>query len=82
MDSMSKQQRTTPSFAGLRVAAFESRRAEEMERMIERYGGTRVGRSVTHVVKRGESLGLCGDVRVGGEVNLATALCVRPACQG
>ncbi len=29
----------TPSFAGLRVAAFESRRADEMARMIERFGG-------------------------------------------
>lgn len=28
-----------PSFDGLRVAAFESRRAEEMARMIERFGG-------------------------------------------
>lgn len=28
-----------PSFHGLRVAAFESRRAEEMARMIERFGG-------------------------------------------
>ncbi len=28
-----------PDFAGLRVAAFESRRAEEMTRMIERLGG-------------------------------------------
>ncbi len=28
-----------PDFAGLRVAAFESRRAEEMARMIERLGG-------------------------------------------
>lgn len=27
------------SFAGLRVAAFESRMAEEMQRLIERYGG-------------------------------------------
>ena len=31
---------TTPhGFAGLRVAAFESRMAEEMQRLIERYGG-------------------------------------------
>lgn len=30
----------SPSFAGLRVAAFESRRAEEMARLIERLGGT------------------------------------------
>jgi|DewCreStandDraft_4_1066084.scaffolds.fasta_scaffold14158_2 uroporphyrinogen decarboxylase len=28
-----------PGFAGLRVAAFESRRAEEMARLIERHGG-------------------------------------------
>jgi uroporphyrinogen decarboxylase len=28
-----------PDFAGLRVAAFESRRAAEMARLIERYGG-------------------------------------------
>lgn len=28
-----------PGFAGLRVAAFESRMAEEMSRLIERYGG-------------------------------------------
>src|SRR5438477_3860190 len=28
------------SFAGLRVAAFESRRAEEMQRMIAKRGGT------------------------------------------
>ncbi|MCA9248085.1 MAG: uroporphyrinogen decarboxylase [Planctomycetales bacterium] len=30
---------TSTSFAGMRVAAFESRRAEEMGRMIERFGG-------------------------------------------
>ena len=29
-----------PSFRGLRVAAFESRRADEVERLIERFGGT------------------------------------------
>ncbi len=29
----------SPGFAGLRVAAFESRRAEEMARLIERHGG-------------------------------------------
>src|SRR5262245_51135762 len=29
----------SPNFAGLRVAALESRRAEEMARLIERYGG-------------------------------------------
>jgi len=29
----------TPDFAGLRVAAFESRRAAEMARLIERHGG-------------------------------------------
>ncbi|HVU90576.1 MAG TPA: uroporphyrinogen decarboxylase [Pirellulales bacterium] len=29
----------TPNFGGLRVAAFESRRAEEMSRLIERMGG-------------------------------------------
>jgi len=29
----------SPDFAGLRVAAFESRRAEEMARLIERFGG-------------------------------------------
>lgn len=31
---------TTSSFSGLRVAAFESRRAEEMARLIERHGGS------------------------------------------
>ena len=31
--------KTTADFAGLRVAAFESRRAEEMSRLIERLGG-------------------------------------------
>ena len=30
---------STPSFGGLRVAAFESRRAAEMEKMIHRFGG-------------------------------------------
>ena len=30
------------SFAGLRVAAFESRRAAEMAQMIERFGGVRL----------------------------------------
>ena len=30
----------TSSFSGLRVAAFESRRAEEMTRLIERHGGS------------------------------------------
>jgi uroporphyrinogen decarboxylase len=35
MDRMSE----APSFEGLRVAAFESRRAEDMVRLIERYGG-------------------------------------------
>lgn len=30
----------SPDFAGLRVAAFESRRAEEMAQMIQRFGGT------------------------------------------
>ncbi len=30
----------TSSFSGLRVAAFESRRAEEMARLIERHGGS------------------------------------------
>lgn len=29
----------SPNFAGLRVAAFESRRADDMARLIERYGG-------------------------------------------
>ncbi len=29
----------TPNFDGLRVAAFESRRADDMERLIERHGG-------------------------------------------
>lgn len=29
----------TPNFGGLRVAAFESRRADEMARLIERFGG-------------------------------------------
>ncbi|MCH5377991.1 MAG: uroporphyrinogen-III synthase, partial [Planctomycetes bacterium] len=31
---------TPVDFAGLRVAAFESRRAEDMTRLIERHGGT------------------------------------------
>ena len=30
---------TTANFGGLRVGAFESRRAEEMARLIERFGG-------------------------------------------
>ncbi|MGE0605795.1 MAG: uroporphyrinogen-III synthase [Pirellulales bacterium] len=30
---------TSPSFAGLRVASFESRRADEMAKMIEKFGG-------------------------------------------
>jgi hypothetical protein len=29
----------TPNFRGLHVAAFESRRADEMRRLIEKYGG-------------------------------------------
>ena len=29
----------TPNFAGLRVAGFESRRAEEMAAMVARFGG-------------------------------------------
>ncbi len=36
MKSMSEH---SPNFAGLRVAAFESRRADDMARLIERYGG-------------------------------------------
>jgi uroporphyrinogen decarboxylase len=41
---------STPNFAGLRVLAFESRRAEEMARLIERYGGiARVSPSMREV---------------------------------
>jgi uroporphyrinogen-III synthase len=36
---VSEHQATKPNFGGLRVAAFESRMAEEMRRLIERYGG-------------------------------------------
>jgi|JI10StandDraft_1071094.scaffolds.fasta_scaffold03593_9 uroporphyrinogen decarboxylase len=31
---------TLPNFNGLRIAAFESRRRDEMQRMIEKFGGT------------------------------------------
>src|SRR5690349_13130348 len=41
---------TTVNFNGLRVAAFESRRADEMARMIERHGGiARVAPSMREV---------------------------------
>jgi uroporphyrinogen decarboxylase len=36
MDPMNED---SPNFSGLRVAAFESRRAEDMARLIERFGG-------------------------------------------
>src|SRR2546427_3755727 len=63
-------------FAGLRVAAFESRLAEQMRQLIERYGGRPLGApSMREVPLGGKADGLrVGERLLAGEVEMGLLL--------